>query len=364
MSSGLSREERRALRLIADNPFFWIRKQVPEAREWEDELYDLIDNIKAVWEECRTSRVNLCFALRFDVVDPSITVPSIHDFTNLQKRQNLCNSTLVFEIDLRGNVIGEIDMEQEVEPASVMLLSQMRKSVLFWLGSDLEFFFKGYRWDPTRNRREILKDIKSKQRDRLLPMENYRGVLDTHYERCIRGEASVEYWFQGRKNRVLRDAPERIFQKNLVDFLNREVDCISADPEPMFRDSSRCDVRVFVENFDLYFIEIKWIGYCARRLRGRAVVTAEKPFEFGVDRAIEGAYQTKLYIERNNAIEFDHRIRMGIYLVYDAYPKPAIPIDYGQEIRDFPLLDPVEYCLVTDPPSVEAKGIAKRKGLV
>jgi hypothetical protein len=364
MNSNLTADEQRTLRRIAEDPFFWVRKLVPEAREWEDELYDLIDRIKAIWEECRIYRVNLCFALKIDIVACPTATSSIHDFEDLQKRQNLSGSTIIFEIDLNGSVIEEIHLQQEVEPASVMVLSKERQSVFFWLGPDLEFFFKGYRWDPTRSRSEILKDIKSKRRTYLLSMEDYRGVLNTHYERCIRGGASVEYWFSGKKNQILRDKPERIFQKSLLDFLNREVDCLLADPEPMFRDSSRCDVRVFLENFDLYFIEVKWIGYSARRLKNKAVVTAEDPFEFGVDRAIDGAYQTKLYIERNNAIEFDHRIRLGIYLVYDAYPEPAIPIDYGQEIMSFPLLVPVEYPLATDSPSVETRGIAKRKGLV
>ncbi len=362
MSSTLSADERHTLKRVTENPFWWLREQVPEAREWDDELFDLIDRIKAIWKECRIYRINLCFVLKLDIVAYPTAASNISDFKDLQKRQNLSGSTIIFEIDLKGSVIGEIHLEQEIEPTAVMVLSQKRQSVLFWLGPDLQFFVKGYHWDH-RNRSEILKDIKSKRRTHLLSMEDYRKVLDTHYERCIRGEASVGYWFS-KKDKILRDRPERIFQKNLVDFLTREVDCISADPEPMFREGDRCDVRVILDNFDLYFIEIKWIGYSASRLRGKAVVTAEKPFEFGIDRAIDGAYQTKIYIEKNNAIGFDHRIRLGIYLVYDAYPEPAIPIDYGQEIMNYPLLVQVEYPLATSSPSVEAKGIAKSKGLV
>ena len=362
MISKLSSDERRVLTRIAHEPFYWLRKNFPEVKECEDDLFDLIDVIKHVWAGSRQHRINLCFALQLSAEDAKPTSLSIHDYTTLQKRQNSHNSTLVFLVDLKGNVVGEMDMGEEIEPIAVMNLSQMRGIVTFWLGADFKVFCKGYPWDP-RNKQEVLKDIKSKRRDRLLSMEDYRTVLDTHYKQCIRDEARVRYWFPGKKNRVLLPEPECIFQKSLWDFLNREVDCI-AEMEPMFKDSSRCDVKIFVDNFDLYFVEIKWIGYCAKRRRDRAEITAEEPTEFGTDRAIDGAYQTKRYIEKNDAIEFDHRIRLGIYLVYDAYPKPAIPIDYGQEIEDFPLLEPAEYHLVTYPPSIETKGIAKRKGLV
>jgi hypothetical protein len=359
--SVLSSDEQRTLRRIAHEPFYWIRKHFPEIKEWEDDLSDLIDMIKSVWEESRQNRINLCFALQLGAYDSLSASANIRDYEALQKKQNSHNSTLVFLVDLRGNIVGEVDTGEEIEPIAVMNLSQMREIVTFWLGADFKIFCKGYQWDP-RNKHEILRDIKSKRRDRLLSMRDHRAVLNAHYEQCIRDEARVRYWFPGRKNEVLMPTPERLFQRSLWDFLNREVDCI-AQMEPMFKDSSRCDVRI-LDNYDLYFIEIKWIGYCAKRRRDRDEITAEEPTEFGVDRAIDGAYQTKRYIEKNDAIEFDHRIKLGIYLVYDAYSEQVTPIDYGQEIHRFPLLELVEYRLVTHPPSVETKGLAKRKELV
>ncbi len=362
MMIDLSEKERRYLRRISDEPWLWLRENFPEAKAWEDELFDLVDVIKAVWSECREYRINLCFAVELNTKDNPDIELTINRFQELQKLQNSCNSSLIFVINLRGNVVDQIDVGQEIVPRDVMYLSHRQGMLMFWLGPELGIYCKGYLWDP-RNRREVEKEIKSKRRDQLLSMEDYQRVLDTHYEQCIRDESRVFYWFVGKKNKVLQPNPERIFQKSLWDFLNREVDCV-AEMEPMFKDNSRCDVKIFLDNFDLYFVEIKWIGHCASKRRGRAEITAEEPFEFGVARAIDGAYQTKRYIEKNNAIEFDHRIKLGIYLVYDAYPDPVVPLDYGKEINGYPLLATAEYSLVTYPPSVETKGSAKRKGLV
>jgi hypothetical protein len=362
MPTSLTLQEQRLVERIAREPRYWLRTHVPEVVQWEDEIFDLLDRIKGVWEECQKMRVNLGFLLRLETGEGAIDSLSIREFDRLQKRQNQCNSSLIFEINLSGYVIRELDLKCEIEPVSLMVLSQERQAVFFWLGPDFRIYCKGYLWDD-RNMLEILKEIKSKKRDRFLSMNDYHKVLDTHFAQYLRDEARELYWFPGKKNQVLQALPERIFQKSLWEFIDREVEG-QADREPMFKDESRCDIRVFVD-YDLYFIEVKWIGRAAKRLRDRAIVTAETEelSEFDVDRAIGGAYQTKRYIEKNNSVEYDNRIKLGILVVYDAYPEPRTPINYGDEIVDFPLLGVKEYQLVSRSPSVETKDIAKRKGL-
>ena len=106
----------------------------------------------------------------------------------------------------------------------------------------------------------------------------------------------------------------------------------------MFKDGSRCDVRIFVDDFDMYFIEIKWIGFSAARRRKSTVISkASDGVQEWLEQLMEH-FRRSDYIEKNNNQYFDHRIRLGIYLVYDAYPKPRTPIDYGKEIRDCALL--------------------------
>ncbi len=359
MSSDISKELRRKIDLIAQQPFYWIRKNIPEARVWEDELYDLIDRLKALWQEARLSRINLCLLLKWQKTDRDGREHSIEDLPELQKIQNASGSKLIFLIDLDGTIIGREQMDEEINWVDAQLISRELDCVVFWFGKGFEIFCKGMPWSPD-NKAKILRETKSKQRDSLLPMDDYHKVLNAHFEKWIRDEARIDYWF--KRNEILLPAPEKIFQKCLWNFLDREVDCI-ADREPMFPDRSRCDIRVFLDDYDLFFIEIKWIGFSAIRVRDKAEWSAEKPLEFSINRAIDGAHQTKTYVEKNNYIAFDHRIRLAIYLVYDAYPEPATPIDYGDDIRKFILLEPIEFRLVTSSPSKATKGIAVQKGL-
>lgn len=358
MAAGLSIEEKHRLRKVANEPLWWVRERVPELKSWEDEFSDLMDNLKAVWEQCRLTRIDLCFILRWEIVPSSTSTVSIHEFQDLQRKQNLSNSTLIFEIDLEGKIIDEINIGQEIEPACVTNISEMRKVVLIWLGADFEILVNGIRWNPD-NKLDILRNIKSRKRYRLLSMNNHREVLTTHYEQYVRDEAGMSYWFAGHKDEVLEAKPEQLFQKSLYTFLNNEVDGL-VDIEPMFKDHSRCDVRVVVENLDIYFVEIKWIGFCAIKKRDSPVVTAETPEEYKVDRAIAGAFQTKIYIEKNNKIEYNDRIKLGILVVYDGYSPPRSPIKYPDEIERHPLIDTVEYPLVTASPSVASKAMAKK----
>ena len=356
MKSTLTDEERRVLTRIADEPFYLLREMIP--RESEDSFFDLLDQLKVSWQEAQKTRINICFVLDLDSSAITVTGYKISDVSQLQRRQNDSNSRLAFIIDVQGNVTAEIDMGGEIEPTSVTELSKMREAIVFWLGADLEIIAKGVLWNP-QNKSQVLREIKSKKRDRLLKMDHHRLVLTTHYEQTIRGQAGLFYWFTGKENEVLQSKPERIFQKSLYDFLRKEVDC-TPDLEPMFKDHSRCDIRVMVEDYDLYFIEIKWIGYCAVTRKNSPVMSAEVPAEFTADSAIAGAYQTKIYIEENNSIGYDPRIKLGILVVYNGYPPPTSPISYPDDIRDFPLLDTMEFNLVTQPPSIRAKNIAKK----
>jgi len=360
MAKSLTLEEQRRLDRIAQEPYQWIRTEAPEeVKEWDDELFDLVDKIKGIWQQSRAARINLAFVLRWENTDASSSIGRIQDLAFLQKKQNESNSSLLFEIDLAGKIVDEIDFNNEIDPAAVSELSHLRKVLIFWLGAELEIFFDGRKWFA-KNKQEILKDIKSKKRERLLSMNDHHEVLRLHFERYLRDESRETFWYQ--KNELLMPTPERIFQKSLFGFLMDQVDCY-ADREPMFKDGSRCDVRVFLDNLDLYFIEIKWVGYSVVRNK-EDIIDPKERREFKRDRAIDGAYQTKRYIDKNNEPDFDHRVKLGIYLLYDAYPKPIIPIDFGDEIRNCPLLDVVQFSLISHPPSVETKGIAKRKGLV
>jgi hypothetical protein len=359
--SPLTPDEKKTLRRIADDPTYFIRYYFKELEsKSHDGFFDLMDRLKAVWQDIRETRIDLCFVLNLEPAQGTIATQAIEDAAALQNSQQQAAGKRVFEIDLAGNVIGFLDFEDEAEPVALRELSRSRGIVAFWLGPDFDIFCKGYVWTP-KNKKAVLREIKSRKRRKLLSMTDYTNVLRTHFENFVRDEARVKYWFT--QNELLQPSPENIFQQSLWSFIDLEVDCIEAEREPMFKDSSRCDIKITTENYDIYFIEVKWIGKSAVKKRKTKNIEGADPHEFDVGRAIDGAYQTKTYIEKNNSTEYENRIKLGIYLVYDAYSPPQVPIDYGDEIRKYVLLKPVEFPLFSISPSKATKGIAKNKGL-
>jgi hypothetical protein len=358
----LPSEERTILNRIGDEPRYWIRQYFSELQSaHHDAFFDLLDRLKALWEESRSTRIDLCFVLRLSPVESTTPPHIITDLIGLQREQQAANGQAVFEIDLQGKIVGSIDIGSEIEPVAVRQLSQIQNVAVFWLGPEFQIFCKGFPWTP-KHKREVLREIKSKKRRSMLSMTSHMTVLNTHFEQYVRDEARMKYWF--KRNKLLQPSPEALFQQSLWSFIDSEVETLEVSREPMFKDASRCDIKVIAENLDLYFIEVKWIGKSAVRKQDSDTVVGDPPHEFPVARAIDGAYQTKLYIEKNNSTEYDNRIRLGIYLVYDAYHPPRTPIAYGSDIDGFVLLKPVEFSLISIPPSRATKGIARRKGLV
>lgn len=356
MTYSLTNEHKHILSRLVDDPFYTLRKQIPEYSEVS--FFDLLDRLKASWQEAKKTRINLCFVLDLDPTpSPLAGQYDITQVQALQKRQTASNSRLVFIIDVHGNVISEQDLGGEIEPTSVTTLSKMWGAIVFWLGADFDIIAQGALWDP-RNKSEVLKEIKSKRRD-FLKMDDHRLVLTTHYEQDIRRQGIGFYWFPGKENEVLQPKPERLFQKSLYDFLRREVDC-TPEREAMFKDQSRCDIRVWVDDYDLYFIEIKWIGFCAVAEKNKPIISATDPAESLPESAIAGACQTKIYIEENNASAYDPKVKLGVLVVYNAYPKPDAPLTYTKEIDEYPLLDTMEFQLVVESPSVRAKKMARK----
>ena len=77
MPTGLTLQEQTLVERMAREPRYWLRKYVPEVVQWEDEICDLLDRIKGVWQECQTMHVNLGFLLRWETGGGAIDSPHI-----------------------------------------------------------------------------------------------------------------------------------------------------------------------------------------------------------------------------------------------------------------------------------------------
>src|SRR5687768_8927345 len=104
MTFDLTTEEKQTIARIADEPFYWLRQMVPELKNSEDEFFDLLDQMKASWEEARVNRINLCFVLELNPTSDAVS-NNVSQVAQLQKKQNEANSRLIFSIDIKGSVI-------------------------------------------------------------------------------------------------------------------------------------------------------------------------------------------------------------------------------------------------------------------
>ena len=179
MIGKFTKEESQYLSRVSDEPWLWLRNNFPEAKEWEDELFDLIDHIKNAFDETRKFRITICFAVELTLEDNNNYDLHIDDYGELIKIENASNSTTIFVINLRGKVVGKLRTEKEILPNDAAHISQIRELLIFWLNTKIEIYCKGFPWNP-RNRQAVQKEIKSKQRTTLLSMDDYEKVLDTN----------------------------------------------------------------------------------------------------------------------------------------------------------------------------------------
>lgn len=217
----------------------------------------------------------------------------------------------------------------------------------------LYVFVKGIELKIT-HRQVILKDIPdfySLNRvghiKSLLPINEYRKLLDRHYHTEIKSERGIEYW-QNKSKYELVAAPENKFRKKLANFLENNLSGGFIDEECRNNNTNdRNDVRVItVPNHEVYVIEIKWVGKSMGNNYDGKVAH---------DKANEGLVQLNLYIDG------EPRCVSGILLIYDARKAPEdfhwnTPINTWKEIISNP---PIVLHLDPTSSSDKAKEIVK-----
>jgi len=188
----LSNEDLQTVKRLSKEPYFWIRKIMPEVKDYEDDLFDLIDKLKGVWEDCSAERIYFSFALTLEEKHDTTQGLTISNYQELQKRQLSANGQLIFEIDLKGQIVSEINLGQELDPRIVTVFSQQRNLIVFWLGPDFSIRCKGVAWD-NRDTIEVLRDIKSRRGYRFRPIEDLKEVIQSHFQEYVLDEKRIVY---------------------------------------------------------------------------------------------------------------------------------------------------------------------------
>jgi len=137
-----------------------------------------------------------------------------------------------------------------------------------------------------------------------LPLDRYRTLIETHFQKEVEGEKGFVYW-QNKINWELVAAPEEQFRKRLMNFIQENVSGGYVDEECFNAGTSdRTDIRMIeLQSKKVYIIEVKWIGKS---------VGATYDGQVAHDKANEGITQLAIYVKTNpDCIK-------GILVVYDA----------------------------------------------
>jgi len=228
--------------------------------------------------------------------------------TNLHTHLNRRGASNILYIDICGNNFTS-------NPFSTIKLSNLEEIAESSQENDfLYIFVKGTEMKIT-HKQIILKDIPdffSLNRvghiKSMLPIHEYRKLLDRHYKSEIEGERGIEYW-QNKAKYELVGAPENKFRKKLANFLENNLSGGFIDEECRNNNThDRNDIRVItVPNQEVHIIEIKWVG---KRSGNNYDGTAAHV------KANEGLEQLNLYIDD------EPRCVSGILLIYDARKNP------------------------------------------
>ena len=168
-----------------------------------------------------------------------------------------CN---IITVDIAGNLIED--------SSSILVINNLEElSDSFTTNNEVCFFIEGNCIDVVINGRtiKVIPDIFSIQKTRsyknLIPISEYRVLINKHYNEQVLREKGFCYW-SNKSERILVSRPERHFTKNLETFLSNFVSDGIVDEEcKNAHTNDRTDIRIttfFTKQ--IYIIEIKWIG--------------------------------------------------------------------------------------------------------
>jgi hypothetical protein len=212
-------------------------------------------------------------------------------------------------------------------------------------------FVKGNELDVVCNRLHLhsIADITTMNRFSnirgTLPIENYRTMIQRHYEKEIVGQSGLIYWDNKTKWELVAK-PEQHFRKRLLNFITDYISNGHVEEES-YTAGDRTDIKVIERHSgDIYYIEIKWVG------KSKGVNYDGKTAH---DKANEGINQLHTYVKSEN------KCVKGILVVYDARKK-KLDIKWLPPAKDWnKRLDADPFLLDLDPTSASSKAKAAVK---
>ncbi|MGP3610636.1 hypothetical protein [Anoxybacteroides rupiense] len=333
--------------LVEENPIFI----------WEDLLKDKpnitpTDILKLVvllgrnWQKYQKYGINLSVVLNEEKKIDSGNHISQYDFVD-DLRHILSSADkkgAIYEICANGFIISKRFTNRKISFDITCKHSHLNKNISFVLGlNGLDIIVNGVPCN-TNNHLDSYQDLI--KWSRLVGIESYKELLKEFFEQHVQydkhrrfflyKDTSPKEWHEiiDKNPKLLVIKPEKVFQMELERFLRDK--CIDTVLNEVRNDyDERYDIWVGTNQNEVYVFELKWLGKSITQ-SGNINTKYNTP-----ERAIEGAYQLKDYLE--NPSQALHglpqlRIHQAVLVIYDARDEMS-DIVYPTELTKIPNLD-------------------------
>ena len=273
---------------------------------------------------------------QIDMLDPE----NLHAYLNsgITRRSN------VVALDINGFEVGHPNELISNRKNASDLSRSDETNVFFINGLEMDVFAHGAYIDSIPNIYRNNRITKPKTTE--LPISEYRKLIQDHHNSEVYKQKGLIYW-QNKAKRLLKPAPEEIFQRSLARYLRENVVDGTVDMEPLNASTAdRNDVRVIDDDHQIYILELKWLG--------KSESISGNPKKYGDDKANEGIVQLNRYLKD------DSRAVCGALVLYDGRDEDREPVWHKERVWDKRIdKNPMRFYLITESASKEGERIVK-----
>lgn len=333
--------------VVENNPVILLEKLLKNQQFVKPtNLLQLSVYLERKWEDVKHHNVQVAIYIKSD--DNNTSDKRIYDLDfNEDIREILSNGSikaLVYFISPDGNIIEKRYSKEKIKSREVMIITQMKSEVAFFLGvRGIDIWINGVLYS-TQNHIDSYKDL---IKARAVGIERYSELLQSFFEEYVQFDLRKRYflhkgncskdWHDNIEKfpKLLDVKPEERFQIDLEQFLRERC----SDPvlkEARNRFGERYDIWVSTsDDADVYIFELKWLG---RSITPSGIINSQYNT---AERALEGAKQLKDYIDNSEkALEglSQSRIHMGVLVIFDAREEMT-EISYPSVYSEYPNID-------------------------
>ncbi|MFP3392014.1 hypothetical protein [Brevibacillus sp. SIMBA_040] len=290
-------------------------------------LFQLIISVRKKWEEYKQYDVQCGIIISNDLKgDHKSNIHAYNYKTDFSRViQSRDEKSILYYVDQDGSIIKSEFVTEQLNYLSLVEYSKHNSSVCLYLGiQGIDVLINGVPFE-SGNRLDNYSDVINVKT--LVDISHYKDLLERFFNEKVQYDTFKHYFVYknelpkslygllDKHPKLLKVKPEERFQRELEYFLRENCrDQVLTEVRNKF--GERYDVWIATRDDKLYVFEIKWLGKSITA-EGNVFREYDDP-----ERAIEGAYQLKKYVDDRESyskiIGGDFRIYCGVLLIYDA----------------------------------------------